>query len=127
MANRFGLFVLASISDGFTRYSATDSYSTQNSNVNFAILFLDLDGNILEIESYDTDDVANDLGAPHPQKLIIGIQDKHAPLYGLISTRDDGTTNQGGGIYITQPTDQQALFVSGSSLIACSALSNCLR
>ena len=118
VVNHFGVYVLANIGDGFKDSSATDSFTTQNSNTNFAVMLLDYDGNIHEIESYDSADAANSLGAEYPKKLIVGRQNKHDPLYAFISTRDDGTTNQGGGVYITQPASQQSLFVTGTNLAA---------
>jgi len=125
VVNHFGVFMLANIDDGFSDVDSSDSYSTQNGNNNFAIIFTDHDGSIIEIESYDTTDVANDLGAEYPKKLVIGIQNKQKPLFGFISNRDNDE-NQRGGIYITQPTDQDALFTIGNTLASCSSVTpNC--
>jgi hypothetical protein len=116
VANHFGIFILADIGDGFKDSALANSYSTQNSNLNFAMLLLNHDTEIQEIESYDTSDVANNLGAPYPKKLIFGRRNKHDPLFAFISTRDNEDSNQGGGVYLTQPADQGALFVTGNSV-----------
>jgi len=116
---------MANIKDGFKDNDSSDSYSTQNSNTNFAIIFADHDGNIIEIESYDTTDSVNDLGAEYPKKLVIGIQNKQQPLYAFISSRDNDE-GQRGGIFITQPTDQTALFKTGDTLASCGSVTpNC--
>ena len=125
VANHLGVYMLANIDDGFKDNDSSDSYSTQNSNTNFAIILADHDGNIIEIESYDTTDAVNDLGAEYPKKLVVGIQNKQQPLYAFISSRGNDQ-NQRGGIYITQPTDQQALFKTGDTLVSCSSVTaNC--
>ena len=125
VVNHLGVFMLANIDDGFNDVDSPDSYSTQNGNNNFAIIFTDHDGNIIEIESYDTTDPSNDLGAEYPKKLVVGIQNKHQPLFGFISTRNNDE-NQRGGIYITQPTDQNALFTTGNTLASCGSVTpNC--
>jgi len=117
--------MLANIDDGFNDVDSPDSYTTQNGNKNFAIIFTDHDGNIIEIESYDTTDPINDLGAEYPKKLVVGIHNKQQPFYGFISTRNNDE-NQRGGIYITQPTDQDALFTTGNTLASWSSVtSNC--
>lgn len=126
VVNHFGIFMMANIGNGFKLNGATDSYSTQNSNTNFALIYADYSGNIIEIESYDTTSSSNSIGANYPKKLIITRQNKQDPFYSFISTRDDGTTNQGGGVFITKVTNQQALFVTGNTNAACNALSpNC--
>ena len=125
VVNHLGIFILANIDDGFKDNDSSDSYSTQNSKSNFAIILADHVGNIIEIESYDTTDAANDLGAEHPKRLVIEIQNKQQPLYAFISSRDNDQ-NQRGGIYITQPTDQEALFRVGDTLASCSSVTpNC--
>ena len=125
VVNHLGVYMLANIDDGFKDNDSSDSYSTQNSNTNFAIILADHDGNIIEIESYDTTDAANDLGAEYPKKLVIGIQNKQQPLYAFISSRDNNE-GQRGGIYITQPADQQALFKTGDTLASCNSVTpNC--
>jgi hypothetical protein len=124
VVNRIGVFVLADIGDGFKDSSSSDSYSTQNTNSNFAIMLMNYDGDIQEIESYDSSDAANDLGAPYPKKLVVGRQNKNGALFTFISTRDDGTNNQGGGVYITQPASQSLLFATGNSVGAFSPLAN---
>jgi len=126
VVNHFGMFIMADIGNGFKADGAVDSYSTQNGKTNFALVLADYSGNIVEIESYDTAVIANALGAEYPKKLVITRQNKQDPFYAFISTRDDGTTNQGGGVYITKVTSQQALFVTGNTNAACNALApNC--
>ena len=117
VANHLGLFVLATIDDGFKDTSTSDTFSTQNSRSNFAILMLDHLADILEIESYDLSVIT--LGASAPQRLVVGRRNKHAPLFGFISTRDNKDSNQGGGIYITQPSNQLALFATHTTLATC--------
>ena len=125
VVNHLGVFILANIDDGFKDNDSSDSYSTQNNNSNFAIILTDYDGNIIEIESYDTTDPSNDLGAQYPKKLVVGIQNKQQPLYAFVSSRDNDQ-NQRGGIYITQPVDQTALFKTGDTLTSCSSITpNC--
>jgi len=125
VVNHLGVFMIANIDDGFKDNDSSDSYSTQNSNTNFAIILADYDGNIIEIESYDTTDAANNLGAEYPKRLVIGIQNKQQPLYAFISTRNNNQ-NQRGGIYITQPVDQEALFKTGDTISSCSSVTpNC--
>ena len=126
IANRFGVYIMANIGNGFKLNGSSDSYSTQNSNTNFALIFADYSGNIIEIESYETSSSSNSLGANYPKKLVITRQNKQDPFYSFISTRDDGTTNQGGGVYITKISNQQALFVTGNTNAAWNTLSpNC--
>ena len=106
---------MANIGNGFKLDGASDTFSTQNSKINFALIYSDYNGNIIEIESYDTSSSSNSLGAEYPKKLIITRQNKQDPFYSFISTRDDGTTNQGGGVYITKISNHQALFVTSST------------
>ena len=125
VVNHLGVFMLANIDDGFKDNDSSDSYSTQNSKSNFAIIFTDHDGNIIEIESYDTTDASNDLGAEYPKRLVVGIQNKQQPLYAFISSRGNDQ-NQRGGIYISQPVDQEVLFKTGDTLASCSSITpNC--
>lgn len=116
--NHFGIFMIADIGNGFKDRDTSDDYLTQNSNINFAIILMDYDGNIQEIESYDTSDVSNDINGDYPLKLFIGRQNKHEPLYWFLSYRSYAEYYLKGGVYLTQVDDQQALFVSGSSLAA---------
>ena len=115
VVNHLGIFILANIQDGFQDSSSQDSYLTQNSAENFAIIFADYEGNIVEIESYDPTEVTNALGAPYPKKLVIGRRNKQAPIFSFISSRNNAGRNQGGGIYISQIADQQAFFIVGST------------
>ena len=84
VVNHFGIFMMANIGNGFKLNGATDSYSTQNSNSNFALIYADYSGNIIEIESYDTTSSSNNLGANYPKKLIITRQNKQDPFYSFI-------------------------------------------
>lgn len=114
--NHIGMFIMANIPDGLKDNDDTNTYSTQNSKENFALMFLDHSGTIQEIESYDTADAANNLGAPYPQKLVVTRKNKQSLRFSFISTRDNGADNQGGGVYITQFANPQAVFVTGNSL-----------
>ena len=62
---------MANIGNGFKLDGASDTFSTQNSKINFALIYSDYNGNIIEIESYDTSSSSNSLGAEYPKKLII--------------------------------------------------------
>jgi hypothetical protein len=90
--------------------------ATQNGKDNFALIFMDYDGNIQEVESYDTTDVANDLNGDYPKELIVARKDKQEPLYAFLSYRYSDDIKLKGGFYLTYPADQQALFVTGNSL-----------
>jgi hypothetical protein len=116
VTTQIGVFVIADIGDGFKDNDSADSFSTQNGNSNFAILMMDYETNIIEIESYDSSDPTNNLGAAYPKKLVVGRHNKNGPLFAFISTRDNGDNNQGGGVYITQPASQAALLTTGSSV-----------
>ncbi|CAI2385241.1 unnamed protein product [Moneuplotes crassus] len=124
--NHLGIFLLANIGDGFQDLESLDTYTTQNANTNFAIIYIDHDGNILEIESYDTFDLANDLGANYPKRLVIGVTNKQQPVFTFLSSRDDKNDYQGGGIFVTQSANNSALFATGDTLAACSSVApNC--
>ena len=126
VVNYLGIFMLANIGDGFKDISSADSYTTQNGETNFAIIQMDHDGNIIEIESYDPTDAVNNLGAEFPQKLFVGIKNKQQPIFAFISTKNDASANQGRGLYITQLADQDSLFAFGNSVSTCSSItSNC--
>jgi hypothetical protein len=126
LVNQFGVYVMANLGNGFKDKDASDDYSTQNGVDNFALIFMDYDGNIQEIESYDTTDVANDLNGDYPKELIIARKDKQELLYAFLSYRDHDDLNFKGGFYLTYPADQQALFVTENSLAVCSGVSpNC--
>ena len=116
VVNYLGIFILANISDGFKDISSVDFYTTQNGETNFAIIQMDHDGNIIEIESYDPDDSINDLGAEFPQKLFLGIKNKQQPIFTFMSTRNDISVNQDRGIYISQLAEQDSLFSFGNSI-----------
>ena len=126
VVNHLGIFMLAKIGDGFKDLSSVDSFTTQNSNSNFGIIYANHDGNIIEIESYDTSDPANNLGADYPKRLVVGVQNKHQPIFTFLSARDEQDDYQGGGVFITQPVNNSALFAAGDSLASCSSVtSNC--
>ena len=125
VVNYVGMFILWNIGNGFKLEGSPDSYSTQNRVSNFALIFADLSGNIQEIESYDTS--TNNLGAEYPKAVVVGRLNKQEPIFFFMSTRDDGTDNQGGGLYFTNLQNQQSLFVTGNSLASCGGSSpNCL-
>ena len=118
------MFLACNIGNEFKLEGSSDSYLTQNGVINFAVLFTDWSGNIQEIESYDASII--NLGAEYPKALIVGRLNKQEPIFVFMSSRNDGTNNQGGGLYFTQPQNQQALFVTGNSLASCSGSSpNC--
>ena len=126
VVNHLGIFMLANIENGFKDLSSADSFTTQNSQTNFGIIHADYDGNIIEIESYDTSDSANDLGAEYPKRLVVGVQNKHQPIFTFLSARDEQNDYQGGGVFITQPANNSALFAVGDSLASCSSVTpNC--
>ena len=114
--------MLANIEDGFKDNDSADSYSTLNGNTNFAIVFMDYDGNIIEIESYDQSDPLSNLGAEYPKRIIIGVQNKHQPIFTFLSTKDKNGINMGNGIYFTQVENQEALFTVGNTLVGCSGI-----
>lgn len=122
-ANWFGLYVMATIHDGFGDSQSVDTYSTQNSKSNFALILMDYDGNIQEIESYDASDLVNDIGEDYPKDMIIARQNKHNPLYSFIGYRYNEVNKEKGGMYITTVANHQSLFVTGSSLAACTSVS----
>ncbi|CAI2386633.1 unnamed protein product [Moneuplotes crassus] len=125
-ANHLGVFILANIENGFKDLSSSNSFTTQNSVTNFGIIYADHDGNILEIESYDASDPVNDLGENYPKRLVIGIQNKHQPIFTFMSSRDEQNDYQGGGVFITQPVNNSALFTIGDSVASCSGVKlNC--
>ena len=70
VVNYVGMFITCNIGNGFMEQGSSNSYTTQNLALNFAILFLDCSGSIIEIESYDSS--ANSLGADYPKALIVG-------------------------------------------------------
>jgi hypothetical protein len=126
VVNQFGLYVMAIIGNGFKDLDAADDYSTQNVVDNFALILLDHSGNIQEIESYDKTDVVNNLNGDYPKELIIARKNKQQPLYAFLNYRKHEDLNFKGGVYLTYPTDHQALFTAGNSLVACSGVSpNC--
>lgn len=125
VVNHFGVFMIGDIGNGFKDQNSADSYQTQNSKLNFAIIFCDYDGNIQEIESYDTTDVSNDISGDYPLRLFITRENKQEPLYMFITYRNDEKYHVKGGVSLTQVANQQGLFVTGSSLAACSSISNC--
>ena len=71
VVNHFEIFMMANIGNEFKLNGATDSYSTQNSLTNFALIYADYSGSIIEIESYDTTAPANSLGVNYLKKLVI--------------------------------------------------------
>ena len=124
IANHFGVFLMGNIGNGFKTIGSADDYQTQNSNDNFALIFMDYDCNILEIESYDTSDASNSINGDYPKQFLIARKNKQEPLYSFLSYRFYDEYKIAGGVYITTLADNQALFVTGNSLATCSSLSN---
>ena len=92
--NHFGIYIMAEIGSGFHDINSDVLYSTQNNNLNFAIIFTDHNGEIYEIESYDQFDSKNYINGSYPKKLLAKIKNDQEPNLIFISADNGLESNQ---------------------------------
>ncbi|CDW88139.1 neurohypophysial n-terminal domain containing protein [Stylonychia lemnae] len=115
-----GLYILALIDDQFMPHKDNDKmWGTQNSQANLALIWMDFNDQIIDIESASF----NNLPSPYPQKILVPRTIETTQSFVFVAPRTNDPIDIKGGFMITYYNDSNQVF---SQSIGCgSTCSKC--